>query len=124
MSPRSLPLWQRLLDVFLWGLLSILAGGLLVIHLGAVLLLGDSFEPGGFAIGMVFWLLAMAGVVFRWGPMIPFMLGGMIAALMLTAPISSSPMEVVIKSIGQPIVGGIVGAAVGYLWDVSRRRQP
>jgi hypothetical protein len=108
-------------DVTSWLALGALGTALLA---GVVLVSYASDGLNSIALGISIAVLTCVvfGLLFRWGPMIPFTIAGVVVGEMLTSSISRSPEEEVKTMFGAAIIGAIGGAILGALWEWHRNR--
>ena len=75
----------------------------------------------GMIAGLVLVSLSVIAALQHWGPIIPCMFFGMIAFSLLTSPISSSHEEAAFKAFGVPLIGAVIGAIFGVIWESTRK---
>lgn len=79
----------------------------------------DFFTDFRTAISIFLGVLATCGLLFSWGVVIPCIGLGMLVANLLTVPIASSPEEAVFKDLGIPLIGAVLGAMMGWMFDCN-----
>ena len=82
---------------------------------------GFEFNWIGFTLSTTLLAICGIGITLRWGPMLPSTFIGMLIAVFLLGPsTSSSPMESVRQEFVPPIAGAILGALFGVYWESAR----
>jgi|JI9StandDraft_2_1071091.scaffolds.fasta_scaffold97733_1 hypothetical protein len=77
----------------------------------------DFFTDFRTAISIFLGVLATCGLLFNWGAVIPCIGLGILVVKLLTNPIAGSPEEAVFKDLGIPLIGAVLGAMMGWLFD-------
>jgi hypothetical protein len=122
LSASDKPTVAYSLDRILWLTVGLIAtplvfGGVVALVQGLV------YQWIGLPIGVPLLLVSILALIRKWGPVLPCLFFGMLGLEVFTDKNTHTHLESVARDIGVPLIGAIIGTAIGIAVEWSRLPQ-